>query len=87
MLIIKMIKSRRMKWAGNVARIEAMRNNAYKLVGKPETKILPGQPKREYEDDDTAGAEEVGCEGEDWIHLCKDRDQPEAGCCDHGSRV
>jgi hypothetical protein len=35
--IIRVIKSRRMRWAGHVARIEAIRN-VYILVGKPEGK-------------------------------------------------
>jgi hypothetical protein len=39
--IIRMTKSRRMRWAGNVARME--RRNAYRiLVGKPEGRRPPG---------------------------------------------
>jgi hypothetical protein len=48
--IIRKIKSRRMKWAGHVARMGDMRN-AYKiLVGKPEGKRPLGRPRRRWED-------------------------------------
>jgi hypothetical protein len=47
--IIRMIKSRRMKWAGNVARM--VKRNAYRmLVGKPEGKEPLGRPRRRWED-------------------------------------
>jgi hypothetical protein len=42
--IIRIIKSRRMRWAGHVARIE--KRNVYRLlVGKPEGKRLLGRPR------------------------------------------
>jgi hypothetical protein len=45
--IIRIIKSRRMRWAGHVARMGEKRN-AYKLlVGKPERKRPLGRPRRE----------------------------------------
>jgi hypothetical protein len=44
---IRMIKSRRMRWSGNVARIE--NRNAYRLlVGKPEGKIPLERPRRRW---------------------------------------
>jgi hypothetical protein len=47
--IIRIIKSRRMRWAGYVARIREKRN-AYKiLVGKPEGKRPLGRPRRRWE--------------------------------------
>jgi hypothetical protein len=48
--IIRMIKSRRMRWAGHVARIEEKRNAYRLLVGKPEGKRPPGRPKRRWVD-------------------------------------
>jgi hypothetical protein len=43
--IIRMIKLRRMRWAGHVARMRA-KMNAYRiLVGKPEAKRPLGQPQ------------------------------------------
>jgi hypothetical protein len=41
-----MIKSRRMKWAGYVARMGEKRNAYTILVGKPESKRPLGTPKR-----------------------------------------
>jgi hypothetical protein len=48
--IIQIIKSRRMSWAGHVARMRA-KNNAYKLlVGMPEGKRPLGRPRRRWVD-------------------------------------
>jgi hypothetical protein len=48
--IIRIIKSRRMRWAGHVARMGA-KSNAYRLlVGKPEGKIPLGRPRRRWVD-------------------------------------
>jgi hypothetical protein len=44
--IIRIIKSRRMKWAGHVARMGAKRNAYRLLVGKPEGKRPLGRPRR-----------------------------------------
>jgi hypothetical protein len=41
--IIRMMKSRRMRWAGNVARIGEMRNGYKKVVGKPQGKRPVGE--------------------------------------------
>jgi hypothetical protein len=41
-----MIKSRRMRWMGDVARLEVIRNACNILVGKPEEKRLLGRPRR-----------------------------------------
>jgi hypothetical protein len=51
--IIRMIKSRRMRWAGNVARMGAKRNPYRILVGKPEGKIPLGRPRRRWVDNIT----------------------------------
>ena len=44
--IIRMIKSRRMRWAGHVARMGEKRNAYRTLVGKPEGKRPLGRPRR-----------------------------------------
>jgi hypothetical protein len=44
--IIRMIKSRRMRWAGHVERMGAKRNACRILVGKPEGKRPLGRPRR-----------------------------------------
>jgi hypothetical protein len=48
--IIKQIKSRRMRWAGHVARMEEDRNVYKVLMGKPEGKRPLGRPRRRWED-------------------------------------
>jgi hypothetical protein len=44
--IIKIIKSRRMRWAGHVERMGETRNAYRILVGKPEGKRPLGRPRR-----------------------------------------
>jgi hypothetical protein len=44
--IIKVIKSRRMRWVGHVIRMGEMRKGHRILVGKPEGKSLLGRPRR-----------------------------------------
>jgi hypothetical protein len=73
--IIRMMKSRRMRWAGNVARMGETRN-AYKiLVGKPEGKSPLGRPRRRWVDNIKMYLREIGCDGRDCIELAQDRDQ------------
>jgi hypothetical protein len=48
--VIRMIKSRRMKWEGHVARMGEMRNACNILGGKPEMKRPLGGPRRRLED-------------------------------------
>jgi hypothetical protein len=45
-----MIKSRKMRWAGHVARMKEKRNACRLLVGKPEGKRPLGRPRRRWED-------------------------------------
>jgi len=47
---IRLIKSRRLRWAGHVARMGTLRN-AYSIpVGKPECKRPLGRPRHRWED-------------------------------------
>jgi hypothetical protein len=48
--IIRMIKSRRMKWAGHIARMGEKRNAYRTLVGEPEDKTPLGRPRRRWVD-------------------------------------
>jgi hypothetical protein len=48
--IIRQVKSRRMRWAGNVARLGEERKIYKVLVGKPEGWIPLGRPRRRWED-------------------------------------
>jgi hypothetical protein len=72
-----MIKSRRMRWTGHVARMGDTRN-AYTrriLVGKPEGKRPLGRPRRRWVDNIKMDLREIGWDGVDWIKLVPDRDQ------------
>jgi hypothetical protein len=53
--IIRIIKSRRMKWAGHVARMGEKRNAYRLLVGKPEGKRPLGRPRRRWVDNTGCG--------------------------------
>jgi hypothetical protein len=69
--IIRIIKSRRMRWAGHVARMGEKRNAYRLLVGKPEGKRPLGRPRRRWVDNIRMDLGEVGW-GDDWIDLAKD---------------
>jgi hypothetical protein len=60
--IFRVIKSRRMRWAGNVARMEERKDVYRILVGKSEGKRPLGRPRRRYEDNIKLDLQEVGCE-------------------------
>jgi len=70
-----MIKSRRMRWAGHVARMGERRGVYRVLMGKPEGKRPFGRPRRIWEDNIKMHLQEVGCWSMDWIELPKDRDK------------
>jgi hypothetical protein len=72
--IIRVIKSGRMKWAGHVAYMEAMRNSYKILVGKPEGKRPFGRMKLKWEDNIKMDLGEVRFGGVEWIHLAQYRD-------------
>jgi hypothetical protein len=70
-----MIKLRRMRWAGHVARM-GEKINAYRiLVGKPEGKRPLGRHRREWEDNIKMDLRETGWSGMDRIDVAQDRDQ------------
>jgi hypothetical protein len=72
--IILVIKSRRMRWAGHVARMEE-RKCAYRvLVGKPEGKIGLRRPRRRWDNIIEMDFQEVESVM-DWIDLAHDRDR------------
>jgi hypothetical protein len=75
--IIRIIKSRRMRWTGHVARMEEEEEkNAYRLlVGKPERKRPLGRPRRRWVDNIRMDLGEVGWGDVDWIGLAKDRNR------------
>jgi hypothetical protein len=73
--IIRLIKSRRMRWTGHVARTGKMRNGYRLLVGKPEGKRPLGRPRRRWVDNIRMDLREVGWGDVDWIGLAQDRNR------------
>ena len=73
--IVRVIKSRRMRWAGNVARMGEERGVYRVLVGKPEGRRPLGRPRRRWVDNIRMDLQEVGCGYMDWIGLAQDRDR------------
>jgi hypothetical protein len=73
--IIRVIKSRRMRWAGRVARMGVGRCAYRILVGRPEGRRPLGKPRLRWEDNIEMDLQEVGWEGLDWIDMAQDRDR------------
>jgi len=73
--IVRVIKSRRMRWAGHVARMGEERGVYRVLMGKLEGKRPLGRPRRGWENNIKMDLQEVGCGGMDWIELAQDRER------------
>ena len=71
---LRVIKSRRMRWAGHVARIGEDRVVYRALVGKPEEKRPMGRPRCRWVYNIRMDLQDVGCGYVDWIGLAQDRD-------------
>jgi hypothetical protein len=71
--VIRRFKSRRMRWAGHVARMGAKRNAYRLLVGKPEGKRPLGRPRRRWVNNIRMDLGEMGRGDVDWIGLAQDR--------------
>jgi len=67
------IKSK-MRWAEHAARMVERRGIYRILVGKPEGKRPLRRPKSRWKDNIKMDLQEVGCGGNDWIELARDRD-------------
>jgi hypothetical protein len=70
--IVRGIKSRRMRWAGHVARMRARRIVYRVLVGRPEVKRPLGRPRSRWEDNIKLDLREKGIDGANWIKLAQD---------------
>jgi len=70
--IVRVIKSRRMKWVGHVARSGERRVLYWVLVGKLEGKTPLGRTRCRWEDNIKMDHLEVGCGLMDWIELAQD---------------
>jgi hypothetical protein len=73
--IVRVIKSRRMRWAGHEARMGEEKRVYRVLVGKPERKRPLERPRRGWVDSIRMDLQEVGCGYMDWIGLAQDRDR------------
>jgi hypothetical protein len=73
--IIRIIKSRRMRWAGHVTRMGERRNAYRLLVGNPEGKRPLGRPTHRWVDNIRMDLGEVGWGDVEWIDLAKDRNR------------
>jgi len=73
--IARVIKSRRMRWVGHVARMGEERRVNRVLVGKPEGKRPMERPRHRWVYNIRMDLQEVGCGYMDWIGLTQDRDR------------
>jgi hypothetical protein len=71
--IILVIKSRRMRWAGHVARMGENRGAYRIMVGKPQGRRPLGRPRHRWEDNIKMYLQAVRWWGMDWIELARDR--------------
>ena len=71
---MRVIKSRRMRWAGHVARLGEERGVYRVLVGKPERKRPLGRPRRRWVDI-RMDLQELGCGYMDCIGMAQNRDR------------
>ena len=69
--IVRVIKSRRMRWAGHVARMGEERGVYKVLLGKPEGRRPLGRPRRRWMGNIRMDLQEVGCGYLDWIGLAQ----------------
>jgi hypothetical protein len=73
--IIRIIKSRRMRWVGHVARMGEKRYAYRLLMGKPEGKRPLGRSRRRWVDNIRIDLGEEGWGDVDWIGLAQDRNR------------
>jgi hypothetical protein len=78
--IVQVMKSRKMRWAGHVARMGERRGVYRVLVGKPERKRPLGIPRIRWEDNIKMDLRKVGCGGMDWIELSQGKGQVARTC-------
>ena len=74
-IIVRLIKSRRMRWAGHIACMGERKGLYRVLVGKPEGKRPIGRPRHRWDDNIKMDIQEVGCGVMDWIDLAQERDR------------
>ena len=73
--VVKIMKSRRLRWAGHVARMGEKRRLYSILVGRPDGRRPLGRPRRRWEDNIRRDLREVGVCDENWLDTAQDRIQ------------
>ena len=73
--IVRVVKPKRMRWAGHVTRMGEGRGVYRVLVGKPKGKRPLGRPRHRREDNIKMDLQEVGGGCGDWMELAQDRDR------------
>jgi hypothetical protein len=73
--IVRVIKTRRMRWAGHVARMEEGRGVYRLLVGRPKGKRPLARPRCRWEDKIKPDLRETGIDWANWIQMAQDRIQ------------
>ena len=68
-----MIKSRRLRWAEYIARMEEGRNAFKIFTGKPTGKRPLGRTRRRWEDNIRMDLEEIGINAGNWVDSAQDR--------------
>ena len=72
--IVRVIKSKRLRWEGHVARMEEGRSAFKILTGKPTGKRPLGRPRSRWEDNIRMDLEEIGINTRNWVASARDRD-------------
>jgi hypothetical protein len=72
-IMFRVIKSRRMRWVGHVARMREGRGDHRAFIGKPEGKRSLRRHRRKWEDNIKMDLKETGIEGANWIRLAQDK--------------
>ena len=70
---VRVIKSRRLRWAGHVAGMEEGRSAFKILTGKPTGNRPLGRPWRRWEDNIRMDLEEIGINVGNWVDSAQDR--------------
>jgi hypothetical protein len=73
--IVRVVKSRRMRWAGHVARMGEDSGVHRVLVGRPDGKRPLWRPRRRWEGNFKMDLQEVGWGRGNWMELAQDRDR------------
>ena len=68
-----MIKSRRLRWAGHVAKMEEGRSAFKTLTCKPTGKRPLGRPRRRWEDNIRIDFKEIDMNTRNWVDSAQDR--------------